>query len=200
MTSPRHPRERGIALLLVLWIFMILGVLALDFARYIRDDAMAAVNFADETRGYYLALAGTSQFFEILGLRPGRFFAMTAALGETVGGVLLMLGLLGPVGPALVIVVMIVAAVAVHAKNGFFAINNGLELPTLYGMGVFVLAFAGPGAYSCDRLLGLLWLSDAGPAWIAVGAALVAAALSLAVRRAPRAPARPEATPGSGRG
>ena len=56
--SSRHPRERGIALLLVLWVFMVLGVLALDFARYIRDDAMAAVNFADETHGYYIALAG----------------------------------------------------------------------------------------------------------------------------------------------
>jgi general secretion pathway protein K len=51
-------RQRGIALLLVLWVFMLLGVLALDFARYIRDDAMAAVNFADETRGYYEAVAG----------------------------------------------------------------------------------------------------------------------------------------------
>jgi len=58
---PRRRRERGIALLLVLWIFMILGVLALDFARYMRDDAMAAINLADETRGYYLALAGMNR-------------------------------------------------------------------------------------------------------------------------------------------
>src|SRR5437870_4066279 len=40
---------------------MILGVLALDFARYMRDDAMASVNLADETRGYYLALAGMNR-------------------------------------------------------------------------------------------------------------------------------------------
>ena len=40
---------------------MILGVLALDFARYMRDDAMAAINFADETRGYYVALAGMNR-------------------------------------------------------------------------------------------------------------------------------------------
>ncbi len=58
---PRRKRERGIALLLVLWVFMILGVLALDFARYMRDDAMAAVNLADETRGYYIALAGMNR-------------------------------------------------------------------------------------------------------------------------------------------
>src|SRR6185295_6948162 len=40
---------------------MVLGVLALDFARYMRDDAMAAVNFADETHGYYIALAGMNR-------------------------------------------------------------------------------------------------------------------------------------------
>jgi general secretion pathway protein K len=61
-TEPARRRgERGVALLLVLWIFMILGVLALDFARYMRDDAMASVNLADETRGYYLALAGMNR-------------------------------------------------------------------------------------------------------------------------------------------
>ena len=58
---PRRRRERGIALLLVLWVFMILGVLALDFARYMRDDAMAAVNLAEETQGYYVALAGMNR-------------------------------------------------------------------------------------------------------------------------------------------
>ncbi len=55
------PRERGIALLLVLWIFMVLGVIALDFSHYIRDEAMASVNFSDETRGYYVALAGMNR-------------------------------------------------------------------------------------------------------------------------------------------
>ena len=58
---PARPRERGVALLLVLWIFVVLGVLAVDFARYIRDDAMAALNFAEETRAYYLALAGMNR-------------------------------------------------------------------------------------------------------------------------------------------
>ena len=61
-TEPARRRgERGVALLLVLWIFMILGVLALDFARYMRDDAMASLNLADETQGYYLALAGMNR-------------------------------------------------------------------------------------------------------------------------------------------
>ena len=62
MNRVRHrSRERGIALVMVVWVFMILGVLALDFSRYIRESAMAAANFAEETRGYYLALGGMNR-------------------------------------------------------------------------------------------------------------------------------------------
>jgi general secretion pathway protein K len=57
----RRPAERGVALLLVLWIFMVLGVIAFDFARFMRDDAMAGVNFAEEAQGYYVALAGMNR-------------------------------------------------------------------------------------------------------------------------------------------
>src|SRR6185436_14049049 len=54
-------RERGVVLVLVLWVFMTLGVLALDFSSYMRDDATATLNLSDETRGYYMALAGLNR-------------------------------------------------------------------------------------------------------------------------------------------
>jgi len=54
-------RERGVVLVLVLWVFMTLGVLALDFSSYMRDDATATLNLSDETRGYYMALAGMNR-------------------------------------------------------------------------------------------------------------------------------------------
>jgi type II secretory pathway component PulK len=50
-------RQRGVALLLVLWAFMVLGVLALDFSGWMREDARAGVNFAEETQAYYEAHA-----------------------------------------------------------------------------------------------------------------------------------------------
>src|SRR5205814_1642973 len=81
MRRPR-PRERGIALILVLWVFMLLGVLALDFAQYIRDDAMASANFADETRGYYVALAGMNRALYELGQAKA-----AGPAGGTVNGV-----------------------------------------------------------------------------------------------------------------
>src|SRR5579864_6922407 len=61
MSTVCRSRQRGVALLLVLWVFVLLGVLALDFSRYMRDDAMAAINYADETHGYYIALAGMNR-------------------------------------------------------------------------------------------------------------------------------------------
>jgi general secretion pathway protein K len=57
----RRRRQRGIALVLVTWVFMILGVLAFDFARYMRDDAMAALNLAEETSNYYVAIGAMNR-------------------------------------------------------------------------------------------------------------------------------------------
>lgn len=53
--------ERGVVLLLVLWVFMTLGVLALDFSSEMRDDATATMNLADQTRAYYAAVAGMNR-------------------------------------------------------------------------------------------------------------------------------------------
>ncbi len=57
----RRKRQRGIALVMVTWVFMILGVLAFDFARYMRDDAIAALNLAEETRNYYVAVGAMNR-------------------------------------------------------------------------------------------------------------------------------------------
>lgn len=57
----RRRRQRGIALLLVTWVFMILGVIALDFSRYMRDDAIASLNLSEETRNYYVAVGAMNR-------------------------------------------------------------------------------------------------------------------------------------------
>ena len=47
-------------------------------------------------------LDGTGQFFESLGLRPGRRHATAAGAAETAGGALLAAGLLTPLGATLI--------------------------------------------------------------------------------------------------
>lgn len=53
--------ERGVALLLVLWIFMVLTVLTAEFSRSMRDDAVATQNLAEETAARSVALAGLNR-------------------------------------------------------------------------------------------------------------------------------------------
>jgi putative oxidoreductase len=160
--------------------------LGLLLARLVLGLLMAA-HGAQKLFGWFggHGLAGTGGFFESLGFRPGRTFALAAGLAEFGGGLLLALGLLGPVGPALVLSVMIVAALTVHRAHGLFAMTNGVEVPLLYGAGALALALTGPGAWSLDALLGLESLSTPGIAWTAVALGVLGGFANLLVRRAP---------------
>ena len=160
--------------------------LGLMMARLVFGLVMAA-HGAQKLFGWFggYGLAAVAVMFESLGFRPGRFFAITAALAEFTGGLLLALGLLGPVGPALVLSVMIVAAVSVHLKNGVFATSNGIEVPLLYGAAAVALALTGPGRYSHDPLLDLASVWTPPLAWTALGIGIAAGAATLAIRRGP---------------
>ena len=102
---------------------------ALLFVRLVVGLAMAAhgVQKLFGWLGGY-GLAGTGGFFEGIGFRPGRIFAFFAGLGETGGGLLMVLGLGGALGPAVIVMVMLVAIFAVHISKGFFITNGGWEL------------------------------------------------------------------------
>jgi general secretion pathway protein K len=50
--------DHGVALIIVLWIFIFLFVVAFEFSTAAREEAGAAHRFNDETEGYYLAVAG----------------------------------------------------------------------------------------------------------------------------------------------
>jgi putative oxidoreductase len=126
-------------------------------------------------------LNGTGRFFETLGFRPGRSFALAAGLAEVGGGLLTALGLFGPIGPALAIVIMVVAMVTVHIDNGFFVEQNGIERPLLYAAGAAVISLTGPGAHSLDAWLGLAgpWSLRSGMIALALGILIGLGSLSL---------------------
>src|SRR5689334_5869231 len=128
---------------------MLNGGLAL--ARLVFGLLMAA-HGAQKLFGWFggYGLNAVSGYFESLGFRPGRFFAVAAGAAELGGGLLTAAGFLGPIGPALIVVVMIVAAATVHRGHGVFAATNGFEVPLLYGTFAAAIALAGPGAYSLD--------------------------------------------------
>ncbi len=53
--------EKGIALIMVLWVIILLGVIVNTFAWMVRTEAQAVGNFKEETKAYYLARGGFQQ-------------------------------------------------------------------------------------------------------------------------------------------
>jgi putative oxidoreductase len=98
---------------------------------------------------------GTGEFFEQVGLRPGRETAMIAGAAEAGGGSLLVLGLFTPAAVSLLTGVMTNAIRHVHWKNGAWNSDGGVELPAVILGALAVLADSGPGPYSLDESLGI---------------------------------------------
>ena len=128
------------------------------------------------------SIAGVAGWFNSMGLRPGLFWAYAAALAEAGGGLLTVLGLGGPIGPGVMAADLVVVAVVAHWPQGFWAGGGkvGWEFPVPLAAGALAIALSGNGAWSLDRLLGLVYPDWLLPAWLALMA--VGALLALGVR------------------
>jgi putative oxidoreductase len=115
-------------------------------------------------------IAGTGAIFETLGLKPGKLMVLSAGLLELAAAASIGLGLLTPLGAIALMGAMIVAAATLW-HNGFWAHMGGMEVPFSYALLALILAWAGPGAYSADAILGI----DFSAWWVAVGGLALAA-------------------------
>lgn len=79
--------------------------------------------------------------------------AYLAAGTESLGVLLLTLGLATRIISIPLMIVMLVAIKTVHWENGFDAGNNGFEIPLYYLLMLLTLFFFGPGKASLDYLL-----------------------------------------------
>ena len=80
----KSPNERGVALIIVLWIFIFLFVVAFNFSATVRDEGDAAHRFSEDTQGYYLAVAGFQRgLYEYLTQPPGNAGATASIPGGT---------------------------------------------------------------------------------------------------------------------
>jgi len=89
-------------------------------------------------------LDGTGQFFEGIGLKPGRELAALAGAGEFGAGLLTAAGVAHPLGPVAAGGVMAVAS-STHIPKGPLAMNGGFELPLTNLAALLAIASAGPG-------------------------------------------------------
>jgi putative oxidoreductase len=124
--------------------------------------------------------SGTGQFFESLGLRPGRRNAIVAGIAEAGGGALLVLGLATPAAAAAVGSVMVTALRTAIWRDEIKVGTGGYEVLLLAN--AVAIADSGPGPLSLDAQFG--W-ERRGARWAAaaLGAALTGSALAIAAGR-----------------
>jgi len=97
---------------------------------------------------------GTAQFFEKLGLRPGRHHALAAGAAEAGGGAMILTGFATPFAASALTATMLTAINRVHFKNGPWASNGGYEYNVVLIAAALTLAEIGPGPISVDAALG----------------------------------------------
>jgi len=124
--------------------------------------------------------SGTGQFFESLGLRPGRRNAIVAGIAEAGGGAFLVLGLATPAAASAVGSVMVTALRTAIWRDEIKVGTGGYELLLLAN--AVAIADSGPGPLSLDGLLGR---ERRGARWAAaaLGGALAGSALAIAAGR-----------------
>jgi putative oxidoreductase len=127
----------------------------------------------------------TGEFFESLGLRPGRRNALAAGATEAGGGILLASGLATPLAAAGLSSVMITALRTAVWREGVKIGTGGYELLLLAA--AVALADGGPGPWSLDALLGV---ERRGTRWAAaaLGAGAIGSTVAIAAGRREHAP------------
>jgi putative oxidoreductase len=138
----------------------------------------------------------TGQFFESLGLRPGKRHAIAAGAAEAGGGALMVLGAATPLAASALIATMLTAIHRVHLKNGPWVSDQGYEYNLVLIAAVAALAETGPGSPSIDDARGSRMH---GPKWGALSLVLgvLGAIGAKAVADAAPAP-EPESAPAPG--
>ncbi|MFQ5717165.1 MAG: general secretion pathway protein GspK [Nitrospinales bacterium] len=83
MKKPEQ-NQKGIALMLVLWIMVLLSALATEFAYSMRTEVATMKNYKEDVESYYLAKAGVNLALAEL-FQPARFHSIHKEYGFIVG-------------------------------------------------------------------------------------------------------------------
>ena len=112
-----------------------------------------AYGFYEPATQKWSNIQGVIEWFTSLGYPAPALNAYMAASTESLGVVLLLLGLGIRFITIPLMVIMVVAITTVHLPNGFSCGKNGWEIPFYYFFMLFSLLVTGAGCISLDALL-----------------------------------------------
>lgn len=111
-----------------------------------------AYGFYEPAKKKIINFNGIISWFESINIPAPTLNAALATGAESLGVVLLFLGLGTRIISIPLIVTMIVAIITVHSGNGFEAGNNGFEIPLYYLIMLITLVVFGGGKLSLDYI------------------------------------------------
>ena len=112
-----------------------------------------AYGFYEPAMKKWQGIENVAGWFGSMGIPFPTLNAYIAATTETLGVVLLTLGLFTRLISIPLIVVMLVAIFLVHFPNGFSAAANGFEIPFYYMLFLMIFTSFGAGKISLDNFL-----------------------------------------------
>lgn len=112
-----------------------------------------AYGFYEPAMKKWQGIENVAGWFGSMGIPFPTLNAYMAATTETLGVVLLTLGLFTRLISIPLIVVMLVAIFLVHFPNGFSAAANGFEIPFYYMLFLMIFTSFGAGKISLDNFL-----------------------------------------------
>ena len=112
-----------------------------------------AYGFYDPAMKKWQGIDNVAGWFGSMGIPLPTLNAYMAATTETLGVILLTLGLFTRLISIPLIVVMLVAIFLVHFPNGFSAAENGFEIPFYFMLFLMIFTSFGAGKFSLDNFL-----------------------------------------------
>ena len=109
--------------------------------------------FYDPAMKKWQGIDNVAGWFGSMGIPFPTLNAYMAATTETLGVILLTLGLFTRLISIPLIVVMLVAIFLVHFPNGFSAAENGFEIPFYFMLFLMIFTSFGAGKFSLDNFL-----------------------------------------------
>lgn len=98
-------------------------------------------------------IEGFAGTMEALGFSQPLVWAWLIGLGELVGGIFLILGILPRLSSAVIAAIMVGAIVTIHGQNGYFAKGGGIEYQLFIIMVCLPVMLSGGGKFSVfDKL------------------------------------------------
>jgi len=106
------------------------------------------------TKSMTMGASAVATMLARYGIEPALPFAYIVIVVETIGGIMIAVGLLTRPVAGLAVIEFLVIIFVAHWPRGYSVSGGGIEFPLMWGLMLLAVALRGGGPWSVDRKLG----------------------------------------------